>query len=200
MVIELRESFDCAPKIYDDGRPSYPDEVVDWIINKTGITVEERLLEIGSGTGQATIKFAERGYSIRCVEKGENLTRLLMQKCGQLKVSVDISSFEEWKPQNSFKTSFIFCATAFHWIDYNIRFKKCHDLLSDNGYLVLLWNVAPDNPDMQMLPVKKAFDLLWEYYPEKRKERKTKADAENERKLEIVNSGFFTLEDYLDYK
>jgi SAM-dependent methyltransferase len=195
--MELRESFDSAPKLYDDGRPSYPDKVVDWIINKTGITEEERLLEIGSGTGQATIKFAERGYSIHCVERGKNLSQLLMQKCEHLNVSVDVSSFEEWKPQNPFKTPFIFCANAFHWIDNTIKFKKCYDLLSSNGYLALLWTVPPDT---QPLPFKKAFDLLLEYYPEKRKEQKTKADMENERKLEIVNSGFFTLEDFLDYK
>lgn len=71
--MELRESFDSASKTYDDARPSYPDEVIDWIINKTNVSKEERLLEIGSGTGQATIKFAERGYNIHCIEMGKIL-------------------------------------------------------------------------------------------------------------------------------
>lgn len=195
--MELRESFDSASKIYDDTRLSYPDEVIDWIISRTGISGEERLLEIGPGTGQATIKFAERGYNIHCVEMGKNLAQLLMQKCEHLNVTVDISSFEEWKPQRLFETSFIFSATAFHWIDYNIRYKKCYDLLKDNGYLVLLWNVAPET---EIPVVKKAYDLLWEHYPEKRKAQKTKPDIKNERKLEIINSGLFTVEDYLDYK
>ncbi len=194
--MELKESFDLAPKCYDAARPSYPDEVIDWIIQKTGVTVADSLLEIGPGTGQATIKFAERGFHIHCIERGENLARLLLHKCERYPVTVDISSFEDWKPQDSFSTSLIFCASAFHWIDKNIRYQKCHELLSDGGYLVLLWNIIPDT---QPLPLQKAYELVWKYYPEKRRAQKPKADVIRETKLEIANSGLFKLQDFLDY-
>jgi len=49
--MERRASFNTAAKTYDEARPSYPDEVIDWIITRTKISKDETLLEIGSGTG-----------------------------------------------------------------------------------------------------------------------------------------------------
>ena len=197
MIMEQRESFNDAAALYDEARPSYPDEVIDWVISRTKISKDKTLLEIGAGTGQATIKFAERGYRIHCIEMGRNLADILKQKVKLYDVTVDVSSFEAWEPENPFQTLFIFCATAFHWIDHNVRYKKCHDLLEADGYLVLLWHVLPE---IEMPAVKKAFDLLWEYYPKERKVQEAKVDIKNERKLEIMDGGLFTLEHYLDYK
>lgn len=77
--MDPKESFDLAPKLYDEGRPAYPDEAIDWIIRRTGITTADPLLEIGPGTGQATVKFAQRGYRVHCVERGKNLAEFLLQ-------------------------------------------------------------------------------------------------------------------------
>lgn len=192
-----RETFDKAAKVYDETRPSYPDEVIDWIIDRTNITAKDKLLEIGAGTGQATRKFAERGYSIHCVEMGKNLADLLIQKYGHYDVTVDVGAFEDWKPKEGFKTPFIFCATAFHWIDENIKYKKCHNLLDDGGHLVLLWNGSIDT---SIPEVKKSYDCLWEHYPDKEQSALTIDEIKQARKEEIAESGYFELEDYLDYK
>lgn len=48
------EAFDSAAKLYDENRPSYPDESIDWIIKKTKIKRSDQIIEIGAGTGQAT--------------------------------------------------------------------------------------------------------------------------------------------------
>jgi SAM-dependent methyltransferase len=195
-MADPKESFDLAPKDYNDGRPPYPDEVFDWIIQRTGITTGNQLVEIGPGTGQATIKFAQRGYPVHCIERGGNLAEFLRQKCRPYRVTVDVCSFEEWRPQPPLETSLIYCANAFHWLDPDVQFKKCHDLLCDGGYLVLLWNLAPYDPP---LPVKKAFDLLLEYNPEKRLRPKTREVMEREWKYDIAGSGYFSLEDFLEY-
>ncbi|WP_202708924.1 hypothetical protein [Sporosalibacterium faouarense] len=57
--MQKRESFNSGAKIYDESRPPYPDEVIDWIIDRTKVSKSDRLLEIGSGTGQATFMLAE---------------------------------------------------------------------------------------------------------------------------------------------
>lgn len=72
--MQSRESFDKDAKGYDKSRLSYPDEVIDWIIDKTSVSPGETLLEIGPGTGQATLPLARRGYPIHCVELGQRLT------------------------------------------------------------------------------------------------------------------------------
>jgi trans-aconitate methyltransferase len=142
--MEKRESFNHAAPIYDEGRPSYPDEVIDWIIRKTKTTRDTTLLKIGAGTGQATMKFAAKGYRIHCIELGRNLADILQQKVKPYPVTVDVSAFEAWEPEHPFKTACIFSATAFHWINKHVKYKKCYDLLEADGFLVLLWNVLPE--------------------------------------------------------
>ena len=59
--------------LYDEVRPGYPEELFDDVVSLSGIPAGGRILEIGCGTGQATVPFARRGYRILCVELGENL-------------------------------------------------------------------------------------------------------------------------------
>src|ERR671917_2255842 len=69
----LRTTFDEAASLYDEVRPGYPGELFDDVVSLSGIPAGGRILEIGCGTGQATVPFARRGYRILCVELGENL-------------------------------------------------------------------------------------------------------------------------------
>jgi 16S rRNA A1518/A1519 N6-dimethyltransferase RsmA/KsgA/DIM1 with predicted DNA glycosylase/AP lyase activity len=69
----LRATFDGAALLYDEVRPGYPEELFDDVVSLSGIPAGGRILEVGCGTGQATVPFARRGYRILCVELGENL-------------------------------------------------------------------------------------------------------------------------------
>jgi len=44
---KFKESFDTEAKQYYEGRLSYPDDVIDWIVEKTCVSKDETLLEIG---------------------------------------------------------------------------------------------------------------------------------------------------------
>jgi len=62
--MSLRTIFDQAALDYDEVRPGYPEELIEDVISISDIPKDGRILEIGCGTGQATISFARRGYSI----------------------------------------------------------------------------------------------------------------------------------------
>lgn len=135
-----RNPWDEVAEIYEEVRPSYPDQLIRDVIDNTGISPGDKLLEIGAGTGKATLPFAQKGFHIHCVEPGQNLAGILIQKCSCFSsVSVDIESFEQWTPPKDNKFDLIFCAQAFNWIDPDVRYKKCHQLLKDNGCLALFW-------------------------------------------------------------
>ena len=70
---KLRATFDEAALLYDEVRPGYPEELFDDVVSLSGIPSGGRILEIGCGTGQATVPLARRGYRILCVELSENL-------------------------------------------------------------------------------------------------------------------------------
>lgn len=194
-----RESFNTAAKLYDEVRPSYPTNMVDWIIKKAKLNSKKELLEIAPGTGQATIRFAEKGFKIHAVELGDKLAELLRINMKQFDVSVDVAPFEEWDSKGK-KYPFIYCATAFHWLDKDIKYKKTSDLLEEDGYLALIWNKAKGSNNKI---INKAYDLLFECYPDRVHSTKPKQDEVIKTQYEILkeeieDSGFYLLEDYYE--
>ena len=49
------EPYKNIALIYDQVRPGYPEQLIQDIIRKTNIGADSTLLEIGAGTGKATI-------------------------------------------------------------------------------------------------------------------------------------------------
>src|ERR1700676_4699677 len=72
----LRMTFDEVAEGYDRARPGYPSHMFDDLVTLAGLDPGARLVEIGCGTGQATVPLAERGLSIICVELGERLAAI----------------------------------------------------------------------------------------------------------------------------
>jgi SAM-dependent methyltransferase len=62
VVRPLRETFDEDAERYERARPGYPAELLDDLAALTGLRAGDRVLEIGPGTGQATVPLARRGY------------------------------------------------------------------------------------------------------------------------------------------
>src|SRR5215210_370119 len=94
----LRTTFDEAASLYDEVRPGYSEELFDDVVSLSGIPVGGRRLEIGCGTGQATVPFARRGYVILCVELGENLAAVARHNLEAYpQAEVQTGSFGEWR-------------------------------------------------------------------------------------------------------
>ncbi len=125
---------------YDRQRPEYPEELIMRLVSDTGIGCSSRLLEIGAGTGKATMPLAFLGCEIDCIEKEANMAEILRDKSKGLKnISVITAAYEDWQPQHSEKYDLVFSAQAFHWLQADIKYKKSHQLLNKNGKLALFW-------------------------------------------------------------
>ena len=135
--------FDQVALDYDQVRPGYPEELVEDVVFISAIPKEERILEIGCWTDQATISFAKRGYSMTCLEIGGELAAVAREKRRQFpKVHILTISFKNWQPEpNSF--DLIISATAFHWIPPEVAYPKAARVLKDSGYIALFWNLHP---------------------------------------------------------
>src|SRR4051812_4997557 len=95
---QLRTTFEQVPELYDRARPAYPEELFDDLGALAGLREGARLLEIGCGTGQATLPLARRGYSVVCVELGAGLAAVAQRKLAQFpQVEVVNANFEAWE-------------------------------------------------------------------------------------------------------
>ncbi len=96
-------------------------------------------MEIAAGTGIATLHLAERGCRVTAVELGGEMARVAKNKLDKFeKVDVQVSAFEEWEPSVGVQYDLVLVATAFHWLDPNVRYKKIASLLKPGGYLAII--------------------------------------------------------------
>ena len=61
-------NFGQVAELYARSRPGYLPQVFDDLIRLSGLPEGGDILEIGPGTGQATVPLAERGYRVTGVE------------------------------------------------------------------------------------------------------------------------------------
>lgn len=62
--------FDEAAEVYDRTRPVCPSQMFDDLVSRAGLAPGDRVVEVGCGTGQATVPLAERGPAVTAVELG----------------------------------------------------------------------------------------------------------------------------------
>jgi SAM-dependent methyltransferase len=136
----LKWSFEANAAIYDRGRPGYPDQLFDDVIALSALPPGGRILEIGAGTGHATLPFAVRGYQIDSIELGEALAERWRQNlAGCPNASIRIGAFEVVEiPPESYDLAI--AASAFHWIDPGIGYAKVVQALKPGGSIALWWN------------------------------------------------------------
>lgn len=135
---KLRQVFDEDPELYDRARPRYPPQVFAELAALAGLERGSRVLELGCGTGQATIPLAERSYRIVALELGKGMAALARKKLAPFpSVEVVQAAFEEWPlPDERFDA--VVAATSFHWVDPAVRVTKAADALRRGGALAVI--------------------------------------------------------------
>ena len=134
----LRHTFDEVALLYNEARPRYPGELFSILIDIAGLHKDSKLLEIGTGTGQATKPLAEKGFDITAVELGDALAEVAKYELHDyMKIQILTGAFEEITlPPKSF--DLVYAATSFHWIEPSIKYLKTHNLLKEKGHLAII--------------------------------------------------------------
>jgi ubiquinone/menaquinone biosynthesis C-methylase UbiE len=146
---ELRRTFDEAAELYDRARPTYPDALFDDLVELAGLEPGSRVLEIGCGTGEATVALAEHGLHVTCVELGSSLADVTRRNlAGFPAVRVITDDFETWQPADADYDA-VAAFTAFHWIAHETRYAKTAAILHRGGALavVAVNHVLPEDGD-----------------------------------------------------
>ena len=132
---QLAKQFDRIADDYD-ARPRYPEWVFDTLAKRCGLGPGASVLEVGPGTGQATLPMLERGARITAVEPGAALACRLAERATGRDVTVVVSRFEDVEVHEA-TFDLVASATAFHWVDVSIGLHKAARALHDGGWLAL---------------------------------------------------------------
>jgi SAM-dependent methyltransferase len=138
----LRAGFDRAAEDYQRTRPVCPPRLFDDLIDLAGLEAGDRVIEIGCGTGQATVPLAERGLAVTAIELGAGLAAIARRRLtGFPAAEVVTCSFEDWQPQGA-RAGAVVAVNSLHWIDPQLRYSKPYELLRPRGVLAVagcLW-------------------------------------------------------------
>jgi SAM-dependent methyltransferase len=121
---------------YDRVRPGYPPELIADVVDYSA--PEPNTLEIGAGTGKATLAFAALGARITALEPDPAMALVLRQRAAGLDVHIAMASLESYQPDE--KYDLVYSAQAFHWTTAETRWTQVAAALRPGGALALFWN------------------------------------------------------------
>ncbi len=139
----LKTTFNQAAQVYDAIRPGYPALLFDDVLAFSEMPPSGRLLEVGCGTGQATLPFARLGHSIDCLDIGADLLAIAAHNLQNYpNVHFENTSFEAW-PARAGAYDLVYAATAFHWVPRETGYPKAALALKPGGTLAIFANNNP---------------------------------------------------------
>jgi SAM-dependent methyltransferase len=163
----LRRTFDSAADRYDAARPEYPEDLFDDLVELAGLEPDARLLEVGCATGKATRPLLARGFSIVCVELGAQLAEKARRDLAGLPVEIHVEPFERWAGDPG-AFDLVYAATAWHWVDPEVRYPQAHRMLREGGRLAF-WSALhafPEGFDPFFTEIQEVYDAIGESYPD----------------------------------
>jgi SAM-dependent methyltransferase len=112
--------------------------LIDEACEVAGITDGDRVLEIGCGTGQLTRSLLARGLRVTALEPGDRLILLAeenLRDAGDVEF-VHARLEDTQLSRESYEA--VFSASAIHWVDPDISWRKIADALAAGGTLALI--------------------------------------------------------------
>lgn len=165
--LRLRQTFNQTADTYQRARPEYPAELFETLIAAAGLAPGDRLLEVGCATGKATVPLARRGFQLTCIELGTELAAAARRNLAGLGAEVVQGRFEDWQPAPGDEFDLVFAATAWHWIDPDLRYRAAWRALRPGGHLAF-WSathVVPDDGDPFFQELQEVYDEIGEGLP-----------------------------------
>ena len=130
--------FDEIALDYDRHRPGYPVKLIDYACQIAQLKNGDNVLELGCGSGQLTQALVARGFHVTALEPGKQLIALAKQNAKGPGIADFVNAtFEDAVlPKSHYKA--VFSASAFHWMDPDVSWRKTAELLIPRGVLALI--------------------------------------------------------------
>jgi SAM-dependent methyltransferase len=156
---ERRDVFGEAVEQYASARPGYPDAMIDDVLEYADPVGE--ILEVGAGTGKATVGFASRGVAMTCLEPDPRMAARLAQECSSFPgVTIEVTRLENYSRPLAFDA--LIAAQSWHWVDPGRRWDLAHEAVRTGGTIALFWNiyiVADPDRRAQLIDIDKRYGV-----------------------------------------
>ncbi len=145
-----KNRFSAAARDYHRHRPSYPDGIVDWLVERSGIDIGDRIADIGCGTGIFSRILEGRGFNVVGVDPNEAMLDFARSP-GTVRY---MRGEAEALGLRSGVFDLAVSAQAFHWFDVEPALWEMERIAKPSGCGAAIWNCRAD------IPVVREYDAL----------------------------------------
>jgi SAM-dependent methyltransferase len=137
----LARAFAGVADVYDQARPDFPPEPIDWAWQRLGLGEDDTVVDLAAGTGKLSQALVGRAGRLIAVEPQAEMRRVLAERVPAAEI---VDATAEELPLNAGSVRAVFVASAFHWFDGPAALAAIHRVLVPGGGLALLWNDFDD--------------------------------------------------------
>jgi ubiquinone/menaquinone biosynthesis C-methylase UbiE len=130
-------SFELVAELYEQARPEYPREAIDWVASRLGLGNGSTIVDLGAGTGKLTRALLTTGARVIAVEPGDAMRAELERALPEVEA---LRGAAEQIPLQDGSVDCIAAGSAFHWFRHDEALPEMHRVLRRDGGLALLWN------------------------------------------------------------
>jgi SAM-dependent methyltransferase len=139
-------SFDAWAGDYDRYRPGYPEELFQTIQARLQLPAHPLVVDLGAGTGRASLAMAELGWRVTAIEPGKPMLDVMRGQAanrGLLIATVQASA--ESTGLDPASADLATAAQAFHWFEQELAIAEMARIVKPGGGVALFWNVRDES-------------------------------------------------------
>ena len=133
-----RRGFAAAADVYEESRPGYPHEAIEWLAAELGLGPETTVVDLAAGAGKLTRLVVSTGASVIAVEPVDEMRDALRRTMPEADARPGTA---ERTGLTDSSADAVTVAQAFHWFDVPAALTEIHRILRSKGRLALVWNV-----------------------------------------------------------
>jgi SAM-dependent methyltransferase len=135
------DAFGRAAREYELGRPEWPGELVDRVVEGLGLDSGTTVLDLGAGTGKLTRALVPRFERVLAVEPDDAMRAVLEEVVPGANA---LAGNAEAIPLEPGSVDAVFSAEAFHWFSTRGTLEEISRVLRPRGGLAIFWNIPGD--------------------------------------------------------
>ena len=140
---EMSLSFGTDAQTYETGRPDYPIQAVDWMLQPVvGGERRIRVADVGAGTGKLTRAVQELGAEVVAVDPDAKMLATLRENVHAVPTFVGSA---ERLPLPDASVDAVVLGQAWHWVEPVAASAEVARVLRPGGVLGLVWNIRDDS-------------------------------------------------------
>lgn len=138
---DMSTSFGRQAASYEAGRPGYPRDAIEWMLEPVRDLDRPRVADVGAGTGKLTRVLVEAGADVVAVDPDADMLASLRVALPAVPASIGTA---ESLPLADGSMDAVVLGQAWHWVDPVAASREVARVVRPGGVLGLVWNIRDD--------------------------------------------------------